>query len=181
LITALSEKDLLQRCRNGDTSAFRAIVEVYYTHLYRVAFALSLDEDDASDIVQDTLVKAWRGLRAFRGEASLKTWLTRLTLNAARDHARRQHTRQRTLMHWNDGKTGVEDASNLVSNQDELHRALMRLSLSEQRIVALRFGLDLPIKEIAQVLECPEGTAKSRLHSAMRTLRTAMKIEGSTP
>src|SRR5919198_4926025 len=84
---------LIARCRAGDQDAFRELVEQHHERVYRTAFAVTANPVDASDVEQETFVRAWQGLRQFRGEASLATWLTRLALNAARDHLRRRRTR----------------------------------------------------------------------------------------
>src|SRR5919201_5328693 len=89
-----TDLELVSRCRAGSQEAYRELVETYHERVYRAAYALTGNAADAAEVEQDTFVKAWRGLRGFRGEAALGTWLTRLALNAARDHLRRRQRRE---------------------------------------------------------------------------------------
>ncbi len=169
-----TEDELLAHCRAGDQDAFRRLVELHHQRVYRTAFALTADPADAAEVTQEVFVNAWRGLPRFRGDAAVATWLTRLALNAARDHLRRRRTRDLAQaardafgLPWGAG----EDAVRAVEDRDELDQALRHLSPQARQIVALRYGLDLSLKEIAQTLDCPEGTVKSRLNAALAQLR----------
>jgi len=152
--------------------AFRQLAEMHYERLYRAAYAVTMDEGDASDVVQDAFLKAWRGLGKFRGDSSVTTWLTRIAINSARDHLRRNKARTLSLVAREILFPVVQDASQEIEDRDALCRALCHLSPAARQVVALRYGLDLPIKEIALTLECPEGTVKSRLSTALEMLRT---------
>jgi RNA polymerase sigma-70 factor (ECF subfamily) len=153
-----SEADLIARCRAGDQEALGELVAVHHERVYRVAYALAGSEEVAQEIVQETLLKAWRGLRGFWGEAALGTWLTRLALNAGRDALRRERRRAALesvlgLLPWARPTAGVS-----VEERDELDYALRRLSPAARQVLALRYGLDLSISETAQGLGCPEGS-----------------------
>ncbi|MDP9372692.1 MAG: RNA polymerase sigma factor [Chloroflexota bacterium] len=174
-----TEAELIARCRDGDQDAFQQLIKLHHQQVYRVAYAVTANEGDASDIAQETFVKAWQGLGRFRGEAGLATWLTRLALNTARDHLRRQRTRAalhavRGLL---PGQAPPSDPAEVVADRDELQRALDRLSPQARQVVALRYGLDLSLKEIAETLACPEGTVKWRLHAALGRLRALIGHE----
>ena len=167
-----AERSLIARCRQGDQEAFRLLLERHHQTVYRVAYALTSNPTDAAEIVHETFIKAWRSLGSFRHDATLATWLTRVALNTGRDHLRRQRTREfigivRDLIRSHpapDERAAIED-------RDELQRAMRRLSPRARQVVALRFGLELSQKEIAELLGCPEGTVKSRLNAATTTLR----------
>ena len=173
------EAELLARCRAGDQEAFRRLVERHHQQVYRTAYAVTADAGAAGEITQETFVKAWRGLGGFRGDAALATWLTRLALNAARDHLRRQ----RAGASWRAVRSLAtlpprdDDMARIVEDRDEVQRALERLSPQAREVVALRYGLDLSLREIAAVLGCPEGTVKSRLNAALGKLRTILRQE----
>src|SRR5919202_6775931 len=180
----IGEHALAERCRAGDENAFRQLVELHHDRVYRVAYALTANEEDAGDVTQETWLRAWRALRRFRGEAALGTWLTRLALNAARDHLRRRRAwaaLQRVLHGL--GLANVDDAVDAamrgaIEEGDALQRALMGLSLPARQVVALRYGAALSVAEIAAALGCPEGTVKSRLHAALARLRAALQERG---
>jgi RNA polymerase sigma-70 factor, ECF subfamily len=166
-----TETDLVERCQAGDQDAFRCIVETYHDRVFRVGYALTSDPDAAAEVVQETFLKAWRALPRFRGEASLATWLTRLALNAGRDHLRRE--RSRGLLVPLLAAVGVlqRDAVGRVADRDELDRALRRLTPKEREVIGMHYGVDLSLAEIARTLGCPEGTVKSRLNAALTRMR----------
>lgn len=170
-----SEAQLIARCRDGDKEALRRLVELHQEHVYRVAFAISADRTDAGDVTQETFLKAWRALPRFRGDASLKTWLTRLAVNTACDHLRKQ--RRWLAFHCKIGplRPASDDALCRIEDDDEVRYALRQLSPQLREVVALRYGLDMSPREIADVVHCPEGTVKSRLHTALRLLRNVLQ------
>lgn len=170
------EDDLIVRCRAGDEAAFRHLVESYHGCVYRTAYALTIDPDDASEVVQETFLKAWHGIGQFRGEATLSTWLTRLALNAGADYLRR-HRRGAFRRVLGLVTRYQPDALRTVEDRDELRDAFRQLSEPARQVIALRYGLDLPIAEVARIIGCPEGTAKSRLNAAKTRLRSIITQE----
>ena len=87
---AVGERNLVERAKSGDQSAFRAIMEQHNRRLYRVARAVMKDDTEAEDVVQETYLSAFSNLSNFRGDSSLATWLTRITLNEALGRRRKQ-------------------------------------------------------------------------------------------
>jgi RNA polymerase sigma-70 factor, ECF subfamily len=87
---ALGERNLVERAKSGDQSAFRAIMEQHNRRLYRVARAVMKDDTEAEDVVQETYLSAFSNLSNFRGDSSLATWLTRIALNEALGRKRKQ-------------------------------------------------------------------------------------------
>lgn len=176
-----AEAELIARCRAGDQEAFRRLVETHHQRVYRTAYAVTADAAEASEVAQETFVKAWRRLGRFRGNASLATWLTRLALNTARDQLCRQRVRDALAVvrgiRFGRFQPHESHAEQAIEDRDEVQRALDRLSPRARQVVALRYGLDLSLKEIAQVLDCPEGTVKSRLNAALGQLRAIIGQE----
>jgi RNA polymerase sigma-70 factor (ECF subfamily) len=86
-----TDNELLQRWRQGDASAFRTLIRHHDKYLYRIARTILLDDHDAEDVVQETFLRAFTGLKGFRGAASFRTWLTRIVLNEAGRRRRGQH------------------------------------------------------------------------------------------
>ena len=174
-----SEASLLARCRAGDQEAFRRLLESHHQRVYRVAYAVVPDAEDAAEIAQETFIKAWHALPRFRGEARCATWLTRLTLNTARDHLRRSRARRER-----DGAYPVamivSDPTEPFADRDEIARALDLLTPQAREVIALRYGQELSLAEIAAVLACPEGTVKSRLNAALTRLRVIVRRERVT-
>ncbi len=174
-----SEANLLARCRAGDQAAFRRLVEEHHQRIYRVAYAVVPDAEDAAEITQETFIKAWHALPGFRGEAAFATWLTRLALNTARDHLRRGRARRERDAAY-PAVTTASDPAEPFANRDELARALDLLTPQAREVVALRYGHELSLAEIAAVLACPEGTVKSRLNGALTRLRAILRRERVT-
>ena len=87
------EEALLKAFRNGDSAAFDVLIGMYSAKLYKVAYALLGSRQDAEEVVQDTFLRAYRALHAFRGESSLETWLHRIVLNLARNKYHWNHRR----------------------------------------------------------------------------------------
>ncbi len=170
---SMDEAELLDRCRRGEQEAFRQLVEQHHARMYRTAHAMCLDAEAAQDVVQDALLRAWRGLPHFRGEAALATWLTRLTLNAARDHSRRSRTKALLGRVVRCLRPETDDPWPGVADADEVAGLLRLVSVQVRELVWLRYGLDLTVSDIAAILGCPEGTVKSRLHRALGELRHA--------
>lgn len=173
------EAGLIARCRTGDQEAFRQLVEHHHQHVYRTAYAITLDRAAASDVTQETFLKAWRGLTRFRQDASLATWLTRLALNAARDHQRRERVRvaPTVLRQLLPISVAEDEVLGQILDRDELREAIDRLAPPARQILALRYGRELTLDEIARTLACPVGTVKSRLHAASGQLRRALGRE----
>ncbi|MGI8916059.1 MAG: RNA polymerase sigma factor [Chloroflexota bacterium] len=170
-----SERELVRRCRGGDPEAFRRLVESQHERVYRTAYALTGQREAAQEVVQETFLRAWRGLGRFRGEASLATWLTRLAIAAGTDELGRQRRHRLVRQVLAPPVFGRRDPITLVDQRDELDQALTQLSPKARQVIALRYGLDLSLQEIAATLGCPEGTVKSRLHTALARLREQIR------
>lgn len=169
--------DLVARARDGDRSAFDDLVRATYADTYTLAYRLTGDEEDARDVVQETYLRAYRGLHRFRGEARFTTWLYRITANcAATALGRRGRHRHDEL---------VDDAALVDEHPDHdpaaraerdaarvrLRGALHDLPPRLRAVVVLRDIYDLPHEAIAAELGISESAAKVRLHRARRKLR----------
>lgn len=143
--------------------------------LHRLAAAI-VGPDDAADVVQDALVEAWRHLRSLRDHERFAPWLRSIVINRCRNtlRTRTRRIRTTTLASTDAGLPDRRpDLTDAIALRDQLDRAFERLSLDHRAVLALRYTLDLPLAEIAQVLRVPEGTVKSRLHAAVERLRAA--------
>jgi RNA polymerase sigma factor (sigma-70 family) len=128
----------------------------------------------AEDLVADTFERALRARWRFdRRKASQKTWLYAIALNALRDSARRSEAEGRALarIEARPRETGPERGLELVEHRDEIQRALQGLSAEEREAVALRFGADLTVPEMAKVLGTSLTTVEGRVYRALRKLR----------
>ena len=193
------EEALLKAFRNGDAAAFDGLIEMYSAKLYKVAYALLGSRQDAEEVVQDTFLRAYRALSAFRGDSSLETWLHRITVNLARNKFQWNHRRGGGLnvsltTSDDDGESGTETEQDvpdlrmepdLVLEQDEIGANIMKAldSLPDnlRETMLLRHVDDMPYEQIARKLDCKVGTVKSRLSRGREMLRVQLAAIGILP
>lgn len=171
------ETTLVKRAQHGDHEAFETIAAGEIDRLYSAARLIVRDEPIAEDAVQDTLVRAWRGIPRLRRPERFASWLHRILVNACLDAVRRTRTGERSLE--TSGTAVVMEGFEAEADQrDEVHRALARLTHEQRAVLVLRYFLDLSVPEVADVMGVPLGTAKSRLHHALRAMRAAVDADG---
>jgi RNA polymerase sigma-70 factor (ECF subfamily) len=168
--------ELVAAARDGDRDAFDELVKVTYVETYTLAFRLTGDEEDARDVVQESYLRAYRGLKRFRGDAQFSTWMYRITANCAATHlGKRKRHRHDELT--DDIAVDEQIAANpearvdAVAVRDRLQEALRELPPRLRAVVVLRDIYDLPHETIAAELGISESAAKVRLHRARRKLR----------
>jgi RNA polymerase sigma-70 factor, ECF subfamily len=173
------QRELVLRAQAGDHDAFSVLVRASFPRLYGVAKLILRDPDRAQDAVQDALVLAWRHVRALRDADAWDAWLHRLTVRACYRSARKEKRRNLVELHMVPDRepAGALDFSLSVVEHDRLGRELGRLPIDQRAVMVLHFYLDLPLVETAEILDIPVGTAKSRLHRGLSTLRAAMGPE----
>lgn len=174
---------LIGRCLAGDQSAYAALYERYASSLFRLAYSVLLDEQDAEDVLQEALVYAFRNLQHYDpSRGAFRTWLYTITISRCRNARRRKWLP--TVALANLLAVGVEPPAPADESPEhraawaELHeslrRALATLSPRLREAVALRYGQGLTYREIAEVMECPQKTAESRIRLAHEQLRKAL-------
>ncbi len=167
--------------RSGDAAAFEALVEARVGSMVRMAMAILGREDDARDAVQDTLVTAWQELASLREPAAFDAWLTRILVNRCRRGLRTFGlTRRREIPADEVAEIDLPrtaDLAGAVVARRSLERAFDRLSIDERTILVLHHLDGRSLASIAAVLKIPEGTAKSRLFKARRSLERAIERE----
>jgi RNA polymerase sigma-70 factor (ECF subfamily) len=173
----LDQADLVAAAKNGDRSAFEELVRASYTDAYTLALRLTGDEEDARDVVQEAYLRAFRGLRRFRGDAQFSTWLYRIVANcSATQLSKRRRTRHDELDEEilraddrpDNDPVALAEASTL---RDRVNAALETLPPRLRAVVVLRDVYDMPHEAIATELGITEAAAKVRLHRARRKLR----------
>ena len=177
-----NEQDIICRAQKGDSAAFRALVEGYQTHVYRLA-ARMCGENAADDVTQETFVAAWRALPSFRGDCRFSTWLYRLTTNAAIDLLRREKRHRNaddiTELELSDDGLSPQELAERGETQEAVRRALGQLSEQHRQVLLLRYMQELDYGEIADALEISEGTVKSRISRAKGRLRELLDGGGN--
>jgi RNA polymerase sigma-70 factor (ECF subfamily) len=171
------DRDLVEQAQRGDRDAFAVLARTRADRLMGISQRILRDVGRAEDAVQQTLVIAWRELRSLRDPDRFDAWLQRLLVNATYDEARRArawHTNVRELPV--DGPAGP-DGSSGVEDRDRLDRGFRRLPVDQRAILVFTHYLGLTPTEIAERMEIPVGTARSRLHYAHRAMRAAIEAD----
>ena len=179
------EAELIRRCQAGDVSAFEPLVEKYRQRVWRLAYQVLRDREEAWDCAQEAFVRAFQSLSRFRGQSAFYTWLFRITVNVATDRHRSRGARSRAFgpeqvpeEEWArtaaDPAGKPDDAALDAERRERIRQALDSLPLKARTIIMLSDIEGLSYREIAQVLNCPIGTVMSRLHNARRKLRALL-------
>jgi len=177
-MTATSEHELVERCRGGDQQAFRELVERYKGLVYGLVARSLADRTRADDVAQEVFLRVYRGLRYFRGDSRLSTWIYRITVNALT--AERQVVKVEPLE--GTGETarefGARDrAFDDVALRDRVDKALRRLPLNYQVLINGHYMNGMRYEDLAEALDLPLGTVKTHLHRAKRALRRLLETE----
>lgn len=166
--------ELVERARNGDREAFASLVTMTSDRMYAIAVRILRDGHLAEDALQGALVTAWRQLPTLRDPARFEAWIRRLLVHACYAEARRRRAWTANVRVLPvDGPVGPDGLLSIV-DRDALDRAFRRLSIEQRAVFVLHHHTGLSLVEIADQLGIPAGTARSRLHYATRTLRTAI-------
>ncbi|MBN2394668.1 MAG: sigma-70 family RNA polymerase sigma factor [Anaerolineae bacterium] len=182
--------ELITRFQRGQPRAFEALYDRYKDYVYRVAFFVSRNREEAEDAVQETFLDMLKALPNYDvdGPARFETWLYRVTLNRARMRLRRK---QPASAEWDDVEEQLERLPSPSSERPEvifldgerashLWRAVEQLPEEHRAVVMLRYQQDLAYSEIAEVLGLREGTVKSRLYNAHRKLQQLLGVMRDT-
>jgi RNA polymerase sigma-70 factor (ECF subfamily) len=179
------DREAVRRVQAGDTEAFEPLVEKYKRKVFRLAYQVLRDQEEALDVAQEAFVKAFRALPAFKGDSAFYTWLFRITMNVALDRKRQRATRAKSLgaedvapEEWERTAMSTdpdpEDVAAGVETRERIRKGLDSLSEHHRTIVILSDIEGLQYREIAEVLGIPMGTVMSRLHHARKRLREVL-------
>ena len=157
----------------GRADAFRRLAESHIDDSYRLAAAVLGSGTDARDVVHDAFITAWHKWPSLRDSTRFGPWFKQIVVNKCRDRQRRS-ARLIAIDASARPESTVPDASEAIHRRMHLEESLASLRPDDQLILALRYYRDLPIKEIAEMLDIPSGTATSRLRAAHTRLREAM-------
>jgi len=174
----LDETTLVRRSAKGDSAAWEPLMRKHQEAVFRFAYLLLGDPDDAEDVAQETFLRAWDHLGRFDSTRPLRPWLLSIAKNLAgnwRRSAGRYVSALTRAFRDEPAPADIEEKSAQRMQASELWEAVRNLKKADQQIVYLRFFLDLPVSETAEVLQIAEGTVKSRLSRALEKLRTIIR------
>ena len=181
-----SDEELVQACQAGESSAFDILVARWEDKIRGAAYRLLGSQEEAQDAAQEAFLKAYRGLPAFKQEARFSSWLYQIVLNLCRDRLRRRKGRTmvslEALEELGPVIAGREPAALDLVQQLDLRRAVRRaigeLSEEQREVVILKEYQGLTFLEIAQALDLPVSTVKTRLYRGLGQLRLHLEDEG---
>jgi RNA polymerase sigma-70 factor (ECF subfamily) len=176
---------LVRRAQSGDEDAYEELVRRHQHRIYGLCYHLTSNHEDAADLAQDAMIKAWKALRSFKGDSSFYTWLYRIAYNTVLNHLKQRRHRTPHLslndLDFNAEHTPelLELISTITPRRDvglaELHQklneAMLRLSEEHRTVVTLHDIQGLPHDTIAEIMQCNPGTVRSRLHYARQQLQ----------
>jgi RNA polymerase sigma-70 factor (ECF subfamily) len=162
---------LVESAKRGDKKAFERIVQRYHNELYYTALGIVKSGWDALDICQETFLKAFSSLDTLKDVSKFRSWINRILINKCNDNFRKN--KGVTVVDFIENEGFLEDSK---EENIDLLNALSLLKEDTRIILTLRYFQDLPIKEIASIMDIPEGTVKSRLSNGLKELRKMMKV-----
>jgi RNA polymerase sigma-70 factor, ECF subfamily len=159
----------------GDEKAFEYLMDINKEGLYRTAFAYVKNEQDALDILQETVYKAYTSINKLMEPKYFKTWLTRILINNAISFINKsKKIEYLTDVIPNDSNCNT---GNLIDVKLDILSSIEKLDDKHKTVIVLKYFQDLTITEISEVLDCPSGTIKTYLNKALTQLRLFMKEE----
>ncbi|HQX80556.1 MAG TPA: sigma-70 family RNA polymerase sigma factor [Vicinamibacterales bacterium] len=181
-----SDEELVARATAGDHDAFAQLVTRWERPIYALAYRTLRREEEARDVVQDAFLRAYRGLKGFKGEAKFSSWLYRITLNLCRDWMRKE--RRAPVAQVPEGTDPLDLADQQAAPTESVEDLVARREMSaavqlamadlpeEQRTaIMLKEYHGLTFQEIAEMLDCPLSTVKTRLYQGLSVLRRRLE------
>ena len=169
--------DLVRRAQDGDEQAFASLAVSVGNRLHAVAHRILRDTDLAEDATQQALLAIWRDLPQLRDPARFDAWSYRLLVRACYAEGRRTRHWAPNLRLLPADEPAASEGLSSVIDRDQLERGFRRLSIEHRAVVVLHHYLEMSLEDVAQTLGVPLGTVRSRLHYAMRALRSALEAD----
>ena len=165
----VDEITLAKQAIKGDEAAQALLLSIYKDAMYRVAYSYMRNEHDANDALSEMSYLALKNMHKVKSPQHFKTWLVRIVINTCHQMKRKQRKMLITEV--------LPEQTETMKKLFDLNDAISQLSIEQQQLIHLKYFRDLKNSEIATIQDIPEGTVKSRLHVALRKLRTILKEE----
>jgi RNA polymerase sigma-70 factor (ECF subfamily) len=174
---------IVKRVQGGDVAAFDQLIRKYRERVFGVVYNLTANREDTADLTQDAFIKAFQAINRFHGQSSFFTWLYKIAVNTTLSHLRKNRLRSFFSLEQIQEDSGTQFVDELADKnginrdvylrelQEKLNEAMQKLSIKHRTVITL-FEIDgLSHAEIAQVMDCSEGTVRSRVHYAKQFLQ----------
>jgi RNA polymerase sigma-70 factor (ECF subfamily) len=184
-----TDEELVARAIGGDSDSFNELIHRWERPIYALAYRQIGREEEARDVCQETFLRAYRALSGFRGQAKFSSWLYRIALNLCRDWMRRERRTPVVQMPEDidvieriaarEPSESIEDRLARADLSRVVERALALLPEEQRTAIVLKEYQGLTFQEIADLLECPLSTVKTRLYQGLTVLRRHLAREGA--
>src|SRR5215813_11290035 len=176
--TATSDEQIVERALTGDADAFGEIVHRWERRIFALAYGMLGREEEARDATQETFIAAFRNLRGFRGEAKVSSWLHRIAVNQCISRQRRAKVRSESALEEDDAASSFaapfsHSPAHVAEGRQEtlaVRRAINSLPIELRQVVVMKEFEELTFREIADALDLPLSTVKSRLYTALKQM-----------
>ncbi|MCR4437043.1 MAG: sigma-70 family RNA polymerase sigma factor [Clostridiales bacterium] len=182
------EKSLLEKAKNGDVFAYESLIEGYQKKVFNLALRMVGNREDASELAQEVFIRVYKSLKGFKEQSQFSTWIYKITTNVCLDELRKRKNRNITSL---DEEIKLEDSEikrqieddkptpEMIVEKNELKKvvsdAIKLLSDEHRTVIVMRDIQGFSYEEIARIINCPEGTVKSRLNRARLALKEILK------
>jgi RNA polymerase sigma-70 factor, ECF subfamily len=180
--TLATDEIIVERALTGDAEAFGELVRRWERRIFALTYGMLGREEDARDATQETFLAAFRNLRGFRGEAKVSSWLHRIAVNQCISRQRRSKVRSESALeeeHENSVATPRSHSpAHVAENRQEtaaVRRAINSLPVELRQVVVMKEFEELTFREIADALDLPLSTIKSRLYTALKQLQMRLQ------
>ena len=184
-LVTIRDRALIDECRNGRVDAFGELVEPYQDRLFNTLYRIVGHRDEAGDLLQEAMIRAFRGLKSYQGDSGFYTWLYRIALNVAFTRKRKQTLRvvsteelgAGTRADLPDEDRSASPAWNMESRERQqlIQKALDAIPETYRTVMVLKDVEGLRYEAIAEILDIPIGTVRSRLHRARGAMRDLLR------
>lgn len=181
------EKKLIKKCKAGDIDAFEQLIGGHQKRVYNIALRIMGNEEDAKDMAQEALLRAYRSIGGFKEQSAFSTWMYRIVTNVCLDEIRRRKNENVTVIE-NISETEGGEALNASSKEDTpekqyerleqrqiIEAAIKELNEEYRSVIVLRDIQGFSYEEISVILQCSSGTVKSRINRARNILKDKLK------
>jgi len=174
-VSGIDEQVIVQRALEGDSEAFGVLVQEYGRPVYNLALRMVGNAEDARDVAQNVFLKAWEKLGSFDGRSRLFSWIYRIALNESLNHRRGRRLHEPLDDAMQEPAAGPDQQFERRKDAEIVQAALARLNPGDREVLVFRHFLGLSYSEIGEVLQVPEKTVKSRLHTALVRLELVLR------
>ena len=182
------ESMLIEKSIQGDVESFEKLIVKYNRYVYNIAFRMMGNEEDAKDMSQETLIKAFKAIRQFKMEANFSTWLYRITINVCKDELRK---RKENVLSYDAELADEGTLKDIIKDEnanpiliyeklelrESIEAALNKLSDDNKSVVVLKDLLGYSYEEIGEILQIPIGTVRSRLNRSRSALKRLLQVQ----